>query len=346
MQITDLFFAGIGAMTEYLSAHVITCLIPAFFIAGAIAVFLKKEYVLKYLGPNTKKHISYSVAAVSGCILAVCSCTILPLFAGIKKRGAGLGPATTFLFSGPAINLLAIVYTTQVLGFELGAARAIAAILLSIVIGLIMHFLFQRKTAEGKDAFLNAAAEPDKSKTTILLFFALLVGILIINGLQIAFNLKLMLFGVSLISLLILLKQKFSKEENIEWMKKTWNITKLITPYLLIGIFLAGIISFLLPEEIVQTYLGGNSLTSNFVASIFGALMYFATLTEVPIIGELMKLGMGKGPALALLLAGPSLSLPNMLVIRKVFGNKQTLAYICLVVFFSTIAGFVFGSVV
>lgn len=344
MFINDLFFAGIYSLTEYLSAHVLTCLIPAFFIAGAIAVFLKKESVLKYLGSNTKKHISYSVAAVSGCLLAVCSCTILPLFASIKQRGAGLGPAITFLFSGPAINLLAIIYTARILGFDLGLARAVAAISLSIIIGLIMHILFHKKGMEKEDMFSNLKSEQRLSKRTISLFFALLIGLLIVNGFDIALNLKLVLFGILIILLLILLKLKFTKKDNIEWMKETWNITKLITPYLLIGVFIAGIISFLLPEEIVRTYLGGNSLTSNFIASIFGAFMYFATLTEVPIIGELMKLGMGKGPALALLLAGPSLSLPSLLVIRKVLGNKQTIAYITLVVFFSTIAGLIYGS--
>ncbi|MCK5039527.1 MAG: permease [Candidatus Aenigmarchaeota archaeon] len=345
MIITDLFFAGFYALSEYLSAHVLTCLIPAFFIAGAIAVFLKKDSVLKYLGPKTKKHISYSVAAVSGCLLAVCSCTILPLFAGIKKRGAGLGPAITFLFSGPAINLLAIIYTARVLGFDIGMARAVAAIFLSIIIGLIMHFLFRKKEMENEDMFLNLKAEQHLSKTTISLFFALLIGLLIVNGFQIAFELKILLFGVLIGLLLVLLKLKFTKKDEMEWMRETWNITKLITPYLLIGVFIAGIISFLLPGEIVRTYLGGNSLTSNFVASIFGAFMYFATLTEVPIIGELMRMGMGKGPALALLLAGPSLSLPSLLVIRKILGNKQTIVYIILVVFFSTIVGMIFGSI-
>lgn len=344
MFMADLFFAGIDALTEYLSLHVLTCLVPAFFIAGAIAVFLKKESVMKYLGPDTKKHISFSVAAVSGCILAVCSCTILPLFAGIKKRGAGLGPATTFLFSGPAINLLAIIYTAGILGFDLGIARVIAAVSLSIVIGLIMHFLFRD---ENKDEtyFLDRKSGYDKSTTTILSFFGLLVGILIVNGLQIAFALKLILFTALIILLLILLKSRFTKKDNMGWMKETWIITKLITPYLLVGVFIAGVIGYLLPEEIVRAYLGGNSLTSNLVASVFGAFMYFATLTEVPIIGELMGLGMGKGPALALLLAGPSLSLPNMLVIRKVLGNRQTIVYICLVIAFSTIAGLLFGSI-
>ena len=343
MFIKDLFFSGISALTEYLSAHVLTCLIPAFFIAGAIAVFLKKEYVLKYLGPKTKKYVSYSVAAVSGCILAVCSCTILPLFASIRKRGAGLGPAITFLFSGPAINLLAIIYTARALGFDLGLARTISAILLSVIIGLIMHFLFKGEKIKNKSNFSDLVSEVPKSKTTILSFFILLIGILIVNGLQIAFNLKLIIFGILIILLIILLKLRFTKKDNIEWMKETWDIAKLITPYLLVGVFIAGIVGFLMPREIVQAYLGGNSLLSNFIASVFGAFMYFATLTEVPIIGELMKLGMGKGPALALLLAGPSLSLPNMLVIRKILGNKQTIAYISLVIIFSTIAGLIFG---
>ena len=343
MFIKDLFFSGISALTEYLSAHVLTCLIPAFFIAGAIAVFLKKEYVLKYLGPKTKKYVSYSVAAVSGCILAVCSCTILPLFASIRKRGAGLGPAITFLFSGPAINLLAIIYTARALGFDLGVARAISAILLSVIIGLIMHFLFKGEKIKNKSNFSDLVSEVPKSKTTILSFFILLIGILIVNGLQIAFNLKLIIFGILIILLIILLKLRFTKKDNIEWMKETWDIAKLITPYLLVGVFIAGIVGFLMPREIVQAYLGGNSLLSNFIASVFGAFMYFATLTEVPIIGELMKLGMGKGPSLALLLAGPSLSLPNMLVIRKILGNKQTIAYISLVIIFSTIAGLIFG---
>ena len=343
MFIKDLFFSGISALTEYLSAHVLTCLIPAFFIAGAIAVFLKKEYVLKYLGPKTKKYVSYSVAAVSGCILAVCSCTILPLFASIRKRGAGLGPAITFLFSGPAINLLAIIYTARALGFDLGVARAISAILLSVIIGLIMHFLFKGEKIKNKSNFSDLVSEVPKSKTTILSFFILLIGILIVNGLQIAFNLKLIIFGILIILLIILLKLRFTKKDNIEWIKETWDIAKLITPYLLVGVFIAGIVGFLMPREIVQAYLGGNSLLSNFIASVFGAFMYFATLTEVPIIGELMKLGMGKGPALALLLAGPSLSLPNMLVIRKILGNKQTIAYISLVIIFSTIAGLIFG---
>jgi len=344
MFITDLLFAGINALTEYLSAHVLTCLIPALFIAGAIAVFLKKESVLKYLGPRTKKHISYSVAAVSGTILAVCSCTILPLFAGIMKRGAGLGPAITFLFSGPAINLLAIIYTAQVLGFDIGAARAIAAISMSVVIGLIMSVIFKKKSEKSDSKPLDLASKSSRSKTTSLSFFALLVGILIVNGLQIDFNLKLAVFAVLLTLLIVLLKLRFSKKDNIEWFKETWGITKLIIPYLLIGVFIAGIVGFLLPREIVQAYLGGNSLLANLIASVFGAFMYFATLTEVPIIGELMKLGMGKGPALALLLAGPSLSLPSMLVIRKILGNKQTLVYVSLVIIFSTIAGLLFGG--
>ena len=347
MIIADILTAGISALTEYLSAHVITCLVPAMFIAGAIAVFLHKENVLKYLGPKTKKHISYGIAAVSGAVLAVCSCTILPIFAGINKRGAGLGPAITLLFAGPAINVLAIIYSAQILGIQIGLARAILAISLSVVIGLIMHTIFQKKSVEDGGATLSTVASTHKkSKSVILSFFALLIGILVINGLQIDFAIKSVLSVIMIAFLILMLKLRFARPELTEWGRETWFITKLIIPYLLIGVFIAGIIGYLLPSEIVQTYLGGNSLLSNFVASVFGAFMYFATLTEVPIVSALMKLGMGSGPALALLLAGPSLSLPSMLVIRKILGTKQTVVYVCLVIVFSTIAGFVFGSIV
>ena len=343
--IADILAAGISALTEYLSAHVITCLVPAMFIAGAIAVFLHKENVLKYLGPKTKKHISYAIAAVSGTVLAVCSCTILPIFAGIKKRGAGLGPATTLLFAGPAINILAIIYTAQILGIQIGLARAILAISLSVVIGLVMHAIFQKKAVEDGATLSTVASGHKKSKSVILSFFALLIGILVINGLQIDFAVKSVVSVIMIAFLILMLKLRFAKPEITEWGRETWFITKLIIPYLLIGVFIAGIIGYILPSEIVQAYLGGNSLLSNFVASVFGAFMYFATLTEVPIVSALMKLGMGNGPALALLLAGPSLSLPSMLVIRKVLGTKQTAVYVCLVIFFSAIAGFVFGNI-
>lgn len=316
------------------------------FISGAIAVFLHKETVLKYLGPNTKKHISYGFASISGAILAVCSCTVLPLFAGIKRRGAGLGPAITFLFAGPAINVLAIIYTAQVLGFTIGLARAILAISLSIILGFTMHKIFQRKAVEDGATFSDIITPHGKSKPVILSFFALLIAMLVINGLQIDIIAKLAVFAALLISLLLLLKSRFERPELKEWAKETLSITRLIIPYLLIGVFIAGMVGYLLPQEIVEAYLGGNGLLSNFVASVFGAFMYFATLTEVPIISELMKLGMGSGPALALLLAGPSLSLPNMLVIRKVLGTKQTAVYVCLVILFSTITGFVFGNIV
>jgi len=339
-------FAGVSVLTEYLSVHVLTCLIPALFIAGAISVFLKKESVLKYLGPKTKKYISYGVASISGAILTVCSCTVLPLFASIKKKGAGLGPAITFLFSGPAINITAIIYTAQILGFKIGLTRGILAISMSIVIGFIMNLIFQEEVVEKDSTFSDIVSKGGKSQFITLSFFMLLVSILIVNGLSLLPLAKYSIFLILLVLLIILLKWKFSKEELKNWFSETWNITKLIIPYLLIGVFIAGLIGFLLPKEIVQNYLGGNSLLSNLVASVFGAFMYFATLTEVPIVSELMKLGMGNGPALALLLSGPSLSLPSMLVIRKVLGTKKTVSYITLVIIFSTIAGLIYGMFV
>jgi uncharacterized membrane protein YraQ (UPF0718 family) len=144
----------------YAQEHVILCLIPAFFIAGAIGVFVSQASVMKYLGPKANKALAYGVASVSGTILAVCSCTVLPLFAGIWRMGAGLGPATAFLYSGPAINVLAIVLTARILGLELGIARAVGAIVFSIVIGLAMHFIY-RKEEHAKAEAAAQMPEPD-----------------------------------------------------------------------------------------------------------------------------------------------------------------------------------------
>lgn len=335
--------SGWFALTEYLSAHVLTCLIPAFFIAGAIAVFISKGAILKYFGPKAKKWLSYSVASVSGAILAVCSCTILPLFASTRKRGAGLGPAIAFLFSGPAINILAIVYTARLLGFDLGIARAVGAILFSVVIGLIMSLIWikeeKRLQADGNFEASPCAEEHPKPKYMSIIFFLSLLGILVFGAAQMWIY-----AGICLAALIVILIIGFKKEEIKHWLKETGRLVWQIFPILLAGVFIAGIIQYFLPQEVVESWVGGNSLRSNFVASIFGALMYFSTLTEVPIIRALMDLGMGRGPALALLLAGPSLSLPNMVVIGRVMGAKKTLTYVLLVVVMSTAVGMFFGN--
>jgi uncharacterized membrane protein YraQ (UPF0718 family) len=386
----------------YAQEHVLLCLIPAFFIAGAIAVFVSQGSVMKYLGPKANKVMAYGVAAVSGTILAVCSCTVLPLFSGIYKMGAGLGPATAFLYSGPAINVLAIALTARILGPELGIARAVGAIVFSIIIGISMHFIFRKEEQE------KAAAQmmmPDEEVSRPLwqngLYFFSMVGILVFanwgkpdldTGLWAAiYSSKWIVTSVFATALGIMLVLWFeikwwkvtltaiptailafvfpeqpmvafaaaviglssftstNKGEVGEWFSSSWGFAKQILPLLLFGVLIAGALlgrvghEGLIPSEWVATAVGGNSLKANFFASFAGAFMYFATLTEVPILQGLINNGMGKGPALALLLAGPALSLPNMLVIRSVLGTKKTVVFVSLVIVMATISGMIFG---
>ncbi len=339
----DLLEGGWNALLEYLSAHVLTCLIPAFFIAGAIAVFISQGAILKYFGPKANKLLSYSIASVSGTILAVCSCTVLPLFGGIYKRGAGIGPAVAFLYSGPAINVLAIVYTARILGYDLGLARAIGAIVFAVGIGLIMALIYRKEElAKSSAAFDALTADPDAKKWwQQIVFFAILVGILVS-----AASKNWIATGILSAALLVILWRWFTKGEIVMWMKETLHFVRLIVPWLLGGVFVAGIITTFVPQDVVSDWVGSNSLFANFIASFLGALMYFATLTEVPIISAFMDLGMNKGPTLALLLAGPALSLPNMLVIRSIMGAKKTLTYVGLVVVFATFTGYIFGLIV
>lgn len=327
---------------DYAQKHVLTCLVPALFIAGAISVFIKKDAVLKYLGSKSKKIVSYSIASVSGAILAVCSCTILPLFAGIRKRGAGLGPAITFLFAGPAINIAAIFLTMSVLGYEIGLARIISAILLSILVGLTMALIFREKSEKG-ELFIQKSKDTKISNKILFLFFGLMISVLVVNGLQIEQTLKYILMFSFAIATVLLVVFKFHKETTEEWLKETWSFSKMLLPLLFIGVFIAGFIMPLLPETLIQNLVGQNTVLGNLIASVFGAFMYFSTLTEIPILQALMAKGMATGPALALLLAGPSLSLPNMLVVRRVLGNKKTAVYVLLVIVYSTIAGLIFG---
>jgi uncharacterized membrane protein YraQ (UPF0718 family) len=338
--LTSLFWGGIHGLLEYLSAHVITCLVPALFIAGAIAAFVSQAAILKYFGPQAKKPLSYSVASVSGAVLAVCSCTVLPLFAGIYKRGAGLGPAIAFLFSGPAINVLAIVYSAKLLGYDIGLARVIGAIVFSVVVGLLMAFIYRREKSQADaQAFALLAADPaGKSIWQQIIFIGTLVGILVF-----AASKNWIVMGVFLVALAVILWRWFTKGEIVQWLKETLHFTRLIIPWLLVGVFAAGILKVVIPESVITAYAGGDSIFANFIASFLGALMYFATLTEVPVVKAFMDLGMGKGPALALLLAGPALSLPAMLVLSKIMGVKKTLTYVGLVVIMATITGYIFG---
>lgn len=348
---------------DYARQHVLLCLIPAFFIAGAIANFISQENVIKYFGANTNKLLSYTVASVSGTILAVCSCTVLPLFAGIYKRGAGIGPATAFLYSGPAINVLAIILTARVLGFEMGLARAIGAIIFSIVIGLSMHFIFQEDEKKkninaNRNSFTGMQEQGERALWKTTFYFAIMVGILIfanwgkdesIKIWQIIYNFKWFVTGILLIALSWMLIKWFKKEELVQWVSSSWGFAVQILPLLLGGVLIAGFLlgrpgsEGLIPKIWIENLVGENNLWSNLFASIVGALMYFATLTEIPILQGLLGAGMNKGPALALLLAGPALSLPNMLVIRSVLGTKKTLVFISLVVTMATFSGMIFG---
>ncbi len=357
----DILQAGIDSLANYLSEHVLTCLVPAFFIAGAIAAFVSKESVLKYFGVQAKKYISYSVASVSGAVLAVCSCTILPLFAGIYKRGAGIGPATAFLYSGPAINILAIVLTARVLGFDIGVARAVAAVGMAIVIGLLMALIFRQHDEDIKnnEALAFQEEREGRKRGVSLVFFISLIAVLIVATAGVSWMIKFPILYALTILISIILIFYYRRDEIVEWGNETWFLTKKIFPVLIAGVFVVGIIGGVAsrfvdapPDQsvgvLVKDYIGGNSLSSCFVASIIGAVLYMPTLLEVPIVNDLFGYGsgiMGGGPALALLLAGPSLSLPNMIVISRIMGLKKAGAYILLVVVFSTLTGYLYGVI-
>ncbi len=389
----------------YAQEHVLLCLVPAFFIAGVIAVFVSQASVIKYFGARASKWKAYTVASVSGTILAVCSCTVLPLFSSIHKRGAGLGPAIAFLYSGPAINILAIILTARVLGMELGIARIVGAVSFSVIIGLVMAFIYRKEEKEKEN---NQLAMPEVEETrpfwqTALHFFILVAILVFVNwgkpsgethgfwyfmfagkwfitalfgigfALSMAYIIKVkkiyvvigtaavilsavifyehpvIPFVAAVIATTIILT--FSRDEANEWLGETWGFTKQIMPLLGAGVLVAGFLlgsnngsGGIIPNEWISGLVGGNSLFSNFFASITGAFMYFATLTEIPILQGLINSGMGKGPALALLLAGPALSLPNMLVIRSVIGTQKTVVYVTLVVIMATATGLIYGS--
>ncbi len=343
----------------YAREHVLLCLVPAFFIAGGISVFVSQTSVMKYLGAGARKLTAYSVAAVSGTVLAVCSCTVLPLFAGIYGMGAGIGPATTFLYSGPAINALAIILTARVLGVELGVGRAVGAVVFSVVIGLLMHFFFRHDERERQVA---AAAMPvddqPRSLGQTALTFAALIGILVFanwGGAGEGFfgqvhAIKWWLVAGNGIILAVALTRWYTRSELAEWMAASWGFAKQIMPLLLMGVLVAGLLlgrpghEGLIPSEWIVRAVGSNSLGANLFAAVSAAFMYFATLTEVPILEGLMGAGMHPGPALTLLLAGPAVSLPSILVMRSIMGGKKTTVFLILVVVLSSLTGTIFGT--
>ena len=357
-------FEALALVRWYAREHVLLCLVPAFFIAGTISVFVSQASVMRYFGAKANKFLSYSVASVSGTILAVCSCTVLPLFSGIYKRGAGLGPAVAFLYSGPAINVLAIILTARILGWQLGLARAIGAVIFSVVIGLLMHVIFlkeERARHANGDFNIGEVKETRSLGKTVLYFVSMVVFLIFANwgkplegdhGIwSIIYQYKWWIAGGSLVSLAVMLFKWFKKDELKDWTGATWGFALQILPLLLAGVLVSGFLlgrvghEGVIPSRFVAALVGGNSLWANFFASIVAAFMYFATLTEVPILQGLIGSGMGKGPALALLLAGPALSLPSMLVIRGIIGTKKTAVYVALAVIMATISGMIFGII-
>jgi uncharacterized membrane protein YraQ (UPF0718 family) len=358
-------FEALALVKWYAREHVLLCLVPAFLIAGAISVFVSQASIIKYFGAQANKFLAYGVASVSGTILAVCSCTVLPLFSGIYRRGAGLGPATAFLYSGPAINVMAIILTARILGWELGVARVIGSVVFSIIVGLSMHLIFIKEEQSRKNTGDLLAGEEGSSRSLFQdgLYFAAMIAFLVFanwakpqaedQGIWTSiYSAKWYLSAVLLGLTAVMLGSWFKTEERSEWVSSSWGFAKQIMPLLLIGVLMAGLLlgrpgeEGLIPSWMIENAVGGNTLAANLFASIAGAFMYFATLTEVPILQGLISSGMGKGPALALLLAGPALSLPNMLVIRGVIGTKKTIVYVSLVVVMATISGIIFGNIV
>jgi len=391
----------------YAIHHTLACVVPAMFIAGAISTFLSQASVMRFLGPDSNRMLAYGVASVSGIILAVCSCSVLPMFAGIYTMGAGLGPASAFLYSGPAINVMAVFLSARVLGLDLGVGRAIGAVVFAVVIGLLMAFFFRSSERRRvKAAALPATASTGRPLWKTSLYFLAMVLFLVFsdwyntNDVTITMNdgavisanvrydtqssldiqeyqvdgrlspdtrtidkagiasvepvpsftqtvhgMKWYLAMAMGIAVLLMAWRWFSAGELKEWMNATWDFGMLIVPLLFGGVFVTGFIGGLIPEHAVATVVGGNSLLSNFFASFVGMIWYFATLTEIPIVEMLMRLGMGKGPALSLLLAGPALSLPSLLVIYKILGGRKTLVFASLTVVMSTLVGFMFGMV-
>jgi uncharacterized membrane protein YraQ (UPF0718 family) len=446
IKLGEVLLGGVLALADYLSLHVLLCLIPAFFIAGAMIVFIPKEAIVKYMGKDSKRIVAYPVAAISGLLLAVCSCTVLPLFAGIKKKGAGLGPAMTFLFSAPAINILAITYTGILIGMDIAIARAVIALGFSIIIGLLMEFIFRGKSNEVEEEPIEITSDEEleeiqmeeRSKISIkLISQSILVVLLLVTGVLIAFLNRsyLLAWGVSnpsliqtiiwgsgvllFIGCIFLIKNRsfnlflgliyllftgtsqisyfssgssegttqikytieylkseafridlanmgikailslvvaivitvyiiktFGKEETKEWMRETWSFVKMIFPYLILGVFIAGVLGELIPENFIQNLVGENTVVANLIGVLFGVVAYFPTLMEVPIARMFLDLGMSRGVLLAYLLADPELSIQSILVTRKFIGDKKNLVYVLLVIIFTVVAGLLFGLIV
>uniref|UniRef100_A0A7V5XFV8 Permease n=1 Tax=Thermodesulfobacterium geofontis TaxID=1295609 RepID=A0A7V5XFV8_9BACT len=341
----ELLMAGFLALEDYIAKHVITCLIPAFLLAGAMVTFIDKTLIIKYLGSEANRLRSFSLASISSFLLAACSCTVIPVASGLYYTGASIGVAFIILWVAPAANILALIYTGAILGTKMVLSRIVSALLMAFIVGLVMVLIFERRP---KESLLKAEAG-EKSiipKKYLILIILILLSLLSPNYLVRSgpYWHKVLVWAFFTFIMVIYAFTNIPKEKINDWLRETWWFIRLIFPLLLLGVFIVGIIGKILPEEWIKTWLGGKSLSASFFATLIGAVSYFATMTEAPFVDTLMKLGMGKGPALALLLTGPGISLPNWLAIAKVFGVKKTLAYIPTVIILGTLVGWFFGN--
>jgi len=343
----DLVIAGLVALKEYIALHVLTCLIPAFLLAGGMVSFISKEAIIKYLGSSANKFKSFSLASFASFFIAACSCTVIPVASGIYYQGAGIGVAFIFLWVAPAVNILAVIYTGSILGVKMVASRIIAAFSMAFVVGAVMSFVF-RKEESKRTQYKSDTKTEIISKKDVFLLLLILVSLLSPNYLiqKGPYLHKVIVWLIASVIMLVYAFKVKGLDEIKRWLKESWWFVRIIFPLLLLGVFIVGVIGKLLPQEVIQKWLGGSGIRASWLATVLGQIMYFATMTEAPFVDTLIKLGMGKGPALALLLTGPGMSLPSMLAIAKVFGIKKAAVYILLVMILGTFVGWFFGNFV
>lgn len=346
--IKNLLIAGLLALKDYIATHVLTCLVPAFLLAGAMVTFVSREAILDYLGEKASKIKSFSLAGVSSFFLAACSCTVIPVASGLYYSGAGIGVAFIILWVAPAANILALIYTGTILGSGMVLSRIVAALLMAFIVGFVMSLTFRRErgeivTLKEKEGKKNIIARKDLILLVLILLSLLLPNYLVRSG---SYLYKVLVWAIFTLIMVIYALKAIPTQKLKDWLRETWWFVRIIFPLLLVGVFIVGIIGKILPEDWIRNWLGGNGIFASFLATMIGAISYFATMTEAPFVDTLMKLGMGKGPALALLLTGPGLSLPNWLAIARVFGIKKALVYVPTIVVLGTLVGWLFGNLI
>jgi len=342
----ELIYAGLEALKEYIALHVVTCLIPAFLLAGAMVTFISKETIIYYLGSATNKLKSFTLASGGSFFVAACSCTVIPVCSGLYYGGSGVGPAFIVLWVAPAANILAVVYTGAILGSEMVIVRILAALAMAFVVGWVMSFVFRHEETKRMDMGFNPGGKKIIARKDLILLLLIVANLLTPNYLvqKGAFLHKVYVWAAGMAIIVVYVLKVKSMEEIRQWMGETWWFVRMIFPLLLVGVFIVGVIGKLMPQHWVESWLGGSGVFPSFLATVIGQIMYMATMTEAPFVHKLMDLGMGKGPALALLLTGPGMSLPNMLAIIKVFGLKKGLVYIPLITILGTLVGWFTGN--